>query len=772
MVQQHAAQNNPHHDDNNKTDALENDISLASITSTDMVSINEAPAPDTDAPSSSSSYLPRQQAVSTLQAMWRSRVVRVDFAEQLQQMLAAQDSQKAMQEAEEYRKNIEPTFLGVLSLVFGDVFTMFGVLVVGVIQAVSTIGLAVVFSYFFDDLTTLTSNGKYAVFDFDTLLLLGVLGILQGVAAFSKALLVDLGGNNLAVKLRIRLVQGVCACTLDWFDSRHSANDIFKAMEEDMEVLTTSFYKECVECFWDALSAFTALGAMALISVPVTVSVIFAIPPLAMLDAAFSTALVSYKAKYTAREGESDKEALDLLRRLRLIREHAMLNKELDDFLVASRDTRKYYVFVAILRATYQLLVVTFATAFLCLILYFEGKLAEDGKVSVGTSLACLVLSFFAHYYLSHLLEGLPQIVSGFGVAKKIKQLVNEAEYAELAPGDEHIYIARKQKRGARAAQRKVEPDASKAALAATQKRLNKQRSKKEGAEPEEEEQKQGVVEFVSVVFAYPMQPTDLVLRGFNAKLPAESISAFISKHGTSARAAGMMILGHYTPRKGYVTLDEVDVATIETPMLRKMTMALNAESQMFRGTIAENVLYGQATVEDRDEVAERNMLLSCLEYAGIDRFVSNLENGADTMLKGEDGEDGDGVTLSMNQRRRLQLARLFFRNPMFVIVDGFLDEALLKASGTATQSFNAEASSMRSAYRRALKQPFHRTALVCARTADEVFSSDHAVFILDGKPVESGLVSKLEQATNSMMAEFVDHEEEAVLRWFGKKLD
>ena len=42
-------------------------------------------------------------------------------------------------------------------------------------------------------------------------------------------------------------------------------------------------------------------------------------------------------------------------------------------------------------------------------------------------------------------------------------------------------------------------------------------------------------------------------------------------------------------------------------------------------------------------------MLLSCLEYAGIDRFVSNLENGADTMLKGEDGEDGDGVTLSMN---------------------------------------------------------------------------------------------------------------------------
>lgn len=735
----------------------------AGVVDSQAVALAPAPVLEVASTQAAKQFVGSAEAAGVVAAMWRSRVSRVDTAERLEITDAAASSTKLEEERKLRLKMTVPTPLGVLALVFGDVPTLLGVLAVGAVQAVSMIGLAVTFSYFFDDLTTYTSNGRYAVFEFETLLLLGVLGAVQGLAAFSKSLLVDLGGNNLAVRLRVRLVKAVCGCTLDWFDSRRSPEAIFHAMEEEVEKLGKDFYKETFECFWDGLSAVTALLGMALISVGVTVSVVFAIPPLAILDAAFSTALERFNERYVAREADSDKEALDLLKRLRLIREHNMLMPELNDFLLASKDTKRFYTYVALARATYQFLLIVFASAFLCLVLYFEGKLAEDGKVSVGTALACLILAIFAQHYLNCLLEGLPKVVSGYGVAKSLKTLVNEAELAELAPGDEHIEIAQKQKRGAAAASRKVNPDPSKAALQASHKRLRKMHGKEEEAEP-------GTVEFIGVVFAYPHALGDVLLRGFNAKLLPGEITVLISNKGTSARAAGMLLLRHQEPRKGCVNLDGEDVASLDTRDLRKRTFSLSDEVMIFRGTIAENVLYGQAVEEARDEAAEQASLASCLEYAGLDRFVNGLEHGAQSVLKGTDGNESDEtafhLALSVNQRRRLQLARLFFRNPVFVVVDRFLDEALLKASGTATQNFNAEASSMRSAYRRALRQPFHRTVLVCAHTADEVFSADHGIFITDGKPVENGKISTLEQNPSSMMKEFVNHEEEAAIRW------
>ena len=77
----------------------------------------------------------------------------------------------------------------------------------------------------------------------------------------------------------------------------------------------------------------------------------------------------------------------------------------------------------------------------------------------------------------------------------------------------------------------------------------------------------------------------------------------------------------------------------------------------LFYGTVKENILYGRRDATDEEVIAAAKL-------AGAHDFITNLENGYDTIC----GERG--VKLSGGQKQRISIARLFLKNPPVLILD------------------------------------------------------------------------------------------------------
>lgn len=78
------------------------------------------------------------------------------------------------------------------------------------------IGFMLSLSVFIDDLTTTSSDSKPAVISTNSLIALAILGVGSGAVVFAKQLLLDFGGEHLAVELRNTLVANVGLKPMEW----------------------------------------------------------------------------------------------------------------------------------------------------------------------------------------------------------------------------------------------------------------------------------------------------------------------------------------------------------------------------------------------------------------------------------------------------------------------------------------------------------------------------------------------------------------------------
>ncbi|NLG03879.1 MAG: ABC transporter ATP-binding protein [Clostridia bacterium] len=215
-----------------------------------------------------------------------------------------------------------------------------------------------------------------------------------------------------------------------------------------------------------------------------------------------------------------------------------------------------------------------------------------------------------------------------------------------------------------------------------------------------------GEIEFSHVSFYYH-EEEDMVLTDLNFKIEAGQTLGIIGGTGAGKSTVINLLCGFYQAKNGKILIDRYCIEQYPTEYLREQIGIVPQKAVLFKGTIRENLLWGNEQASDDD-------LMKALCYAQADAFVLEKEGGLDYLI-----EQG-GSNLSGGQRQRLTIARALVKNPAVLILDDS-SSALDYATDAA----------MRRAIANMPKRP---TTIIVSQRTSSLKSADQIIVLEDGR--------------------------------------
>lgn len=242
-----------------------------------------------------------------------------------------------------------------------------------------------------------------------------------------------------------------------------------------------------------------------------------------------------------------------------------------------------------------------------------------------------------------------------------------------------------------------------------------------------------GEVRFDRVNFSY-VEGT-LVLKDVTFWAKVNQKIALVGSTGAGKTTITNLITRFYDIDSGQITIDGIDIKTINRYSLRENIAMVLQDTHLITGTIMDNIRYGRLDATDEE-------VIEAAKLANADSFIQHLPQGYETIIA------GSGEGLSQGQQQLINIARAAVANPKILILD------------EATSSIDTRTEELVEKGMDRLME--NRTTFVIAHRLSTVRNADAILVIENGEIIERGDHDDL-CAQNGRYAALVSHQHGAL---------
>ena len=230
------------------------------------------------------------------------------------------------------------------------------------------------------------------------------------------------------------------------------------------------------------------------------------------------------------------------------------------------------------------------------------------------------------------------------------------------------------------------------------------------------------VLEFDRVTFTHQTASTP-ALTDVSFRVQRGETVAFVGPSGAGKSTLVKLLVGLYSPKTGRILYNGVESTRVNLDRLRERIGLVTQETQLFSGTIRENLLFARPGASDAD-------CLAVLHQAAADGLLRRADRGLDTVI----GEGG--MKISGGEKQRLAIARALLRKPHLLVFD------------EATSSLDSLTEEEISRTMRSVAMTSNVITVLIAHRLSTVMHADRIYVLERGRVIETGRHEELLELT------------------------
>lgn len=501
---------------------------------------------------------------------------------------------------------------------------------------------------------------------FYIILILVVIYIMASLFQWLMGIFISILSNKVAKALRDDTFDSLSIVSLQYFDTG-SYGDVISRLTNDIDTVTEGLIQGTTQLFSGAVLILGSFGFMLYLS-PIITVIVLVITPVSFAIASF----------VTKRSNKMFKQQSKLLGQLNGYVEEILSNQRIVKAFSYEKETQNKFkeinekLYYCGRDAQFYSSLTNPSTRFVNNISYIAvgvvgGIAAISGKITVGRITSFLSYATQFAKPINEITSVLWQIQAAIAAAQRVFDVMNQ----DSEPQDNSA---------------SVDMDKCK-----------------------------GQVACQNVYFSYTKEVP--LIEDFNMFVKPGSTIAIVGPTGAGKTTLINLIMRFYEINKGEIKIDGISIKHLTRYSLRQMFGMVLQETWLFKGTVKENIAYGNPDATDEE-------IINAAKSANAHGFIKRLENGYDTIIE-EDGEN-----LSQGQKQLLTIARAMLKNAPILI----LDEA------TSNVDIRTEIK-IQKAFLNIMKG---KTSFVIAHRLSTIKEADLILVMDKGKVVEQGKHAEL----------------------------
>jgi ATP-binding cassette, subfamily B, bacterial MsbA len=459
----------------------------------------------------------------------------------------------------------------------------------------------------FDAATLKVGSSDTSTLDRTVVILIGVF-LAQSVFGVAQSYLLSRVGENIVADIRRALYGHLLTLSPKFFESRKTG-EITSRLTSDVSSVQGVVSTALAQL---ASQSITLIGGVAILFINnwrLTLIILLSVPVVILAARYFGGLLRKVSKEFQDKLAEANARAEEAIVNVRVVSSFTAEGLERGRYNEAINESFDVAVRRAKIRALFGP-IVTFAM-FSCIgiVMWYGGREVLAGRITPGN----LVSFLFYTVFIAGAIGGFTGLISQFqealGASSRIFELLDEK--SDLP----------------------------------------------EPLEPKILEHAQGRVQLEGVSFNYGDRGDSNVLSEISMDVQPGEVIALVGPSGAGKSTLVSLIPRFYDVTNGSIKIDGVDVRDLSLETLRGLIGIVPQETQLFSGSIFENIRYGRPNATDA-EVRDAARAANALE------FIESFPDGLQTVV----GERG--VKLSGGQRQRVAIARAILKNPRILILD------------------------------------------------------------------------------------------------------